>query len=69
MASTTEKFIFTEAEAADELGLKRRVLEDERARGRIEFNRIVGNRIRYTRKQLEDYLKNHPLNQRQEAAE
>lgn len=62
MTTTTTQSIFTEEEAANFLRIKPRVLIDERTRGRITPFRIVGNRIRYTRKMLDDYIENHPLN-------
>ncbi len=57
--------VLTEAEAAQLLKIKPRTLAEERIRGRITHYRIVGNRIRYTREMLEDYLQNHPLNEKQ----
>lgn len=54
---------FTEEQAAEFLQIKTRTLAEERRRGRIFPYRIVGNRVRYTIDQLQDYLKNHPLNE------
>ena len=59
----------TEAQAADYLQLTERQLVEERRRGRIVPFRIVGNRIRYTREQLDEYVRNHPLNSRRNGSD
>lgn len=46
----------TETEAAAQLQLTVRQLADERRRGRIAFSRIVGNRVRYTLADLDEYI-------------
>lgn len=63
--NTTNREVFTEAEAAEYLRINERVLEDERKRGRITPFRIAKNRIRYTKEMLRNYMQNHPLNQNQ----
>ncbi|HMF15751.1 MAG TPA: helix-turn-helix domain-containing protein [Gemmataceae bacterium] len=50
------RLAFSEEEAARMLGLEPHQLRDERRRGRIGGSSIVGRRIRYTRKDLLDYL-------------
>jgi excisionase family DNA binding protein len=51
---------YTEEEAAALLRVKRHTLRDARLRGEISFSRIVMRRVRYTRSDLENYLKkNH----------
>ena len=52
----------TEAQAAEWLQISSRSLTEERRRGRVAYYRIVGAAIRYTIEQLNDYLRNHPLN-------
>jgi len=52
-----DKLCYSEAEAADLLGVKVHVLRDERRRGRIKASKIVGGRIRYSREQLVAYLR------------
>lgn len=65
MESTTKQSVFTEAEAAHYLRINERVLEEERKRGRITPFRIAKNRIRYTEEMLLEYMRNHPLNNKQ----
>lgn len=55
---------YTEAEAANMLGLKQHQLRDRRLAGKISFTRIVGRRIRYTLPDLMAYLSEN----REEAA-
>src|SRR5262245_38712984 len=55
-AKLNGKFAYSEAEAAQLLGLEPHVLRDERLRGRITASRIVGGRIRYTQAELLAYL-------------
>lgn len=50
------RLAYSEAEAADLLGLKHHQLRDLRLAGKVEFSRVVGARIRYTTAQLLDYL-------------
>jgi hypothetical protein len=50
------RLAYSEAEAADQLGIKSHVLRDERLRGRVGHTRIAGGRVRYTRQDLLDYL-------------
>ena len=50
------KLAFTEAEAAEMLSLNSWQLRDLRLEGKITYTRVVGRRIRYTLKDLEDYL-------------
>lgn len=50
------RLAYSEPEAADLLGVKSHVLRDERLRGRIDFTKIVGGRVRYTKAQLAEYL-------------
>lgn len=50
------RLAYSEAEAADLLGLKHHQLRDLRLAGKIEFCRVVGRRVRYTREQLLGYL-------------
>jgi excisionase family DNA binding protein len=52
----TNKNTFTEEEAAEVLRLKPHVLSDLRRSGGISFRRIVKNRVRYTRADLDEYL-------------
>lgn len=51
-----ERLAYSEAEAAELLGLHQHQLRDERNRGRIGASMIVGKRIRYSRQDLLDYL-------------
>jgi hypothetical protein len=53
---------YTEAEAAEWLGVGVHVLRDERLRKRIKASRIACRRIRYLRSDLEDYLKSRRCN-------
>lgn len=48
---------YTEEEAADVLRLTPTQLRDLRRKGDIKYSRIVKNRVRYTRQQLDDYMK------------
>ena len=50
-----ERLGFTEAEAAEKLGVERHVLRDARRRGELEASKI-GKRIIYTPEQLRAYL-------------
>ena len=47
---------YSEAEAANMLGLNQHQLRDLRLNGKINHSRIVGRRIRYTLQDLMDYL-------------
>jgi len=53
------RLAFSEAEAADLLGIRPHVLRDARLRGEITACRIAGGRVRYTRHQLLEYLLSH----------
>jgi hypothetical protein len=55
-ADSAKTLAYTEPEAAELLGLHPHQLRDERRRGRIGCSRIVGNQVRYTRRDLLDYL-------------
>ena len=55
-AALDDRLAYSEAEAARLLGLNVHQLRDERLRKRISASQIVGNRIRYTRQDLERYL-------------
>ena len=50
------RLAYTEAEAANMLGLNQHQLRDIRRRGEISHSRIVGNQIRYTHQDLMGYL-------------
>jgi excisionase family DNA binding protein len=50
------RLAYTEAEAANMLGLKQHQLRDIRRNGKIGHTRIVGKRIRYTLQDLMAYL-------------
>lgn len=50
------RLAYTEAEAAAMLGLNPWQLRDLRLDSKISHSRIVGRQIRYTRKDLTDYL-------------
>ena len=50
------KLCYTEAEAAELLGLREHQLRDERRRERIGASVIVGRRVRYSREDLLAYL-------------
>ena len=52
-----DKIAFSEDEAAAMLGLNPWQLRDVRRSGKITHTRIVGNRIRYTRNDLMEYLR------------
>ena len=52
-----DRIAYSEKEAAALLGVTRTALRDERLRGRVEASK-VGRQIRYTRKNLTDYLAN-----------
>jgi hypothetical protein len=54
--------IFTEAAAAEVLGLTVRQLADERRRGRIPASKIVGGRIRYLWQDIYAYMLRSRLN-------
>lgn len=47
---------YTEEEAADVLRLTPNQLRDLRRKGEIKYSRIVKNRVRYTREQLDAYM-------------
>src|SRR5688572_12063481 len=51
-----ERLAFSEAEAAQLVGLQPWQLRDERRRGRIAASQIVGRQIRYRREDLVGYL-------------
>lgn len=51
-----DQLAFSEPKAAEKLGLNPWQLADERRRGRIGFSRIVGGQIRYTTRDLTNYL-------------
>lgn len=51
------RLAYSEAEAADLLGLNQWQLRDLRLAGKIAHARIVGNRIRYTLDDLKAYLR------------
>lgn len=51
---------YSEADAADLLGLETHQLRDERYRGRIKAHQVVGNRIRYLREDLILYATARP---------
>jgi hypothetical protein len=53
------KLAVTEEQAAELLDLNPWQLRDIRLAGKIEFSRIVGNKIRYTLSDLLDYLRKH----------
>jgi hypothetical protein len=55
-ATLDDRLAYGEAEAARLLGLEPYVLRDERLRERITASSIVGRRIRYTKRDLLDYL-------------
>ncbi len=59
----------TEAQAAAYLQIKKLQLARERRMGRITPYRIIGMRIRYTKQQLDDYIRNHPLNTRRNGSD
>jgi len=50
------KLALTEAEAAELIGLNPWQLRDVRLNGKITHSRIVGNRVRYTLKDIQKYL-------------
>ena len=52
---TDGRIAFTEEEAAGLLGVPATTLRDERLRERVEAS-LVGRKIRYTKRQLLDYL-------------
>lgn len=49
-------FAFTEEEAAEKLRIEHRQLADERREGKISHSKVRMGRIRYTPKQIRDYL-------------
>ncbi len=55
----------TEEQAAAYLQIKKFQMAQERRKGRITPYRIIGMRVRYTKQQLDEYMRNHPLNSRQ----
>lgn len=57
-AKLGDRLAYSEAEAADALGLKQHVLRDARLRGEITATRIAAGRIRYSREDLLEYLAN-----------
>jgi hypothetical protein len=56
LASGTDRLCYSEAEAAELIGLNPHQLRDERLRGRVGHSRIVGNRVAYSREDLLRYL-------------
>jgi hypothetical protein len=56
-AQLGDRLAYNEADAAKLLGVGPHVLRDERLRGRIAASSIVGRRVRYTRADLEAYLR------------
>lgn len=59
-ASLDKRLCYSEAEAAELLGLEPHVLRDERLKGNIKASQIVGRRIRYLREDLANYLRSRP---------
>lgn len=57
-----DRVAFSEAEAAQLIGLEQHQLRDERRRGRIKASRIVNRSIRYLRSDLLDYLMRNRAN-------
>jgi hypothetical protein len=55
-AKLPERLAFDEREAARLLGMNPHQLRDERRRKRIQASKIVGGRIRYSKKELLRYL-------------
>jgi hypothetical protein len=55
-AKLNGKLAYSEAEAAELLGLEPSCLRDERLRGRIQASAIVGRCIRYMHEDLVNYL-------------
>ena len=55
-AAVGDQLAFTEEQAARLLNLHSHQLRDERRRGRISASRVVGNKVRYLRQNLVDYL-------------
>jgi hypothetical protein len=55
-----DRLCYSEAEAAQLLGVEPHVLRDERLRKNIKASSIVGRRIRYTRADLVTYLAGRP---------
>lgn len=56
LPSTQRRLAYSEAEAAELLGLKEHVLRDERLRGRIKASQVVGRRTRYLHSDLVQYM-------------
>ena len=50
--------------AAEYLMLTERQVHEEERAGRLKCYRILGNRKRFTRDQLDEYMRSHPLNKR-----
>jgi hypothetical protein len=59
-AKLNGRLAYSEAEAAELLGLEERQLAYERRRGRIQASTIVGRRVRYTKEHLLAYLAARP---------
>ncbi len=57
------RLAYSEAEAAGLMGMRVHQLRDERLRGRIAASQIVGNRVRYTQRDLLDYLAARRINE------
>jgi excisionase family DNA binding protein len=57
--ATRDRDGYSEQEAADRLGLKVWVLRDARKRGEITASKITGRRIRYTQRDIDEYLASH----------
>lgn len=56
-ATLPQKMAFSEPEAARLLSMQPHQLRDERRRGRIKASAVVCRRIRYSREDLVEYLK------------
>lgn len=54
-----DRLAYSEPEAARLLGLADHQLGDERRRGRIGCSRVVGRQVRYTVRDLSEYLDRH----------
>jgi hypothetical protein len=71
-AALPEKLAYTEREAARLLSLEPHQLRDARLAGRVEFSRVTGNKVRYSRRDLEAYLaarRNEPAARRNNGIE
>ena len=65
-AELGDRVAYSEAEAAEMLGLLERQLADERRRGRIAASSIVGRRIRYLREDLVRYMLDRRIGRNQD---